>query len=547
MNFDGKRKNENLSALPELNILLRPHSKDGAADYIDIRMDIEQPKLPAGAILLVMPLITVSIPTCRYDGDAVKACDDMGELPLEIKDEEPTPEGINRKWLTGRETEGSIRVNYRAFPRKVSRDTRPGPYYDLRCEAGGLNGAGISFLALPDTNDIYTIKLTWDLEDMPEGTRAVWSFGEGNVTKEGKPDLLAYTYYAVGPLKSCPEKQSDRFTMYWLSEPSFDVNTLAEKTRELFDFMSEFFKDGDDVYKIFVRKNPYRNQGGTAFHRSFVFGYSDFAVPTIKSLQGLLAHEMVHNWPSIENQEGDYAWYGEGAAEYYSILLSYRAGVITIEEFLEDISRKASNYYTNPLRLLTNHEASELFWSDSNAQRLPYGRGFMYMAITDAKIREKSLGKRNLDDVVLEMLRRKNSGEHYGIKEWLELLNKEIGPDAKTDYEYMSSGGLLVPPENSYESRFNVVKLRERCFELGFKINSLYSETRTVEGLVEKSNAALAGLLNGDKVLEHSALAEVQNNPALTMRLKIWRGAEEFEISYLPLGKEVESYCWSRK
>jgi hypothetical protein len=547
MNFQHGENSKVSVVLPELRLLLKPHSKDGAADYIDVRMDMEQPRLSAGTSLLVMPLITVSIPTCRYDGDAVKAYDDRGELLLVIKDEEPTPEGINRKWLAARETEGNVTVYYRAFPRKVSKDTRPGPYYDLRCEAGGLNGAGISFLALPDTDITYNIKLMWDIEGMPEGTRAVWSFGEGDITKIGRADLLAYTYYAVGPLKSCPDNQPDRFTMYWLEKPSFDTNAVAEKTRELFDYMSEFFRDGDDVYKIFVRKNPYRNQGGTAAYRSFMFGYSDFAVPTVKSLQGLLAHEMVHNWPSIENVEGEYAWYGEGAAEYYSIMLSYRAGVITIEEFLEDINRKASNYYTNPLRSLTNCEASDRFWSDSNAQRLPYGRGFMYLVITNARIREKSLGKRNLDDVVLEMLRRKNSGEHYGINEWLELLNEEIGLEAKVDYEYMFNGGLLVPPENSFESRFNVVRHKERCFELGFKISSLYSETKTIDGLIEKSNAALAGLLNGDKVIEHSALVEVQNNPALTMKLKVRRGTEEFEISYLPLGEEVESYRWVKR
>lgn len=231
----------------------------------------------------------------------------------------------------------------------------------------------------------------------------------------------------------------------------------------------------------------------------------------------------------------------------YSILLSYRAGVISIEEFLEGINRKASNYYANPLRSLTNREASDRFWSDSNAQRLPYGRGFMYLVIADAKIYEKSSGKRNIDDIVLEMLRRKKNGENYGINEWLELLKEEIGPEAGADYEYMSNGGLLVTNENSFESRFNVVRIKEKCFELGFKISSLYSETKTIDGLIEKSNAALAGLLNGDKVIEHSALAEVQNNPELTMKLKVRRGTEEFEISYLPLGEEVESYRWVKK
>ena len=38
---------------------------------------------------------------------------------------------------------------YRAVPRAVDEHTRNGPLFDLREEAGGLNGAGFTFLAPP--------------------------------------------------------------------------------------------------------------------------------------------------------------------------------------------------------------------------------------------------------------------------------------------------------------------------------------------------------------------------------------------------------------
>src|SRR5690606_11681383 len=74
---------------PTLQLELKPHATDGAFDYVDGRMTIESPNVAAGETLVKMPLVVVSIPTARYDGDALRARDEAGELPLTIKDEPP--------------------------------------------------------------------------------------------------------------------------------------------------------------------------------------------------------------------------------------------------------------------------------------------------------------------------------------------------------------------------------------------------------------------------------------------------------------------------
>jgi hypothetical protein len=57
---------------------------------------------------------------------------------------------------------------------------------------------------LPQSKGTYRISVSWDLSDMPAGSRGVWSFGEGDATTEGPVDLLADSYYAAGPLESHP-------------------------------------------------------------------------------------------------------------------------------------------------------------------------------------------------------------------------------------------------------------------------------------------------------------------------------------------------------
>src|SRR5262249_1002047 len=147
--------------------------------------------------------------------------------------------------------------------------------------------------------------------------------------------------------------------------------------------------------------------------------------PTLDSMQSLLAHEMTHNWPAMEGEHGDTAWYSEGAAEFYSLVLSHRAGVMTNADFMKEINERASGYYTNPYRTTANPEVAKHFWNDWAAQRLPYGRGFMYLVQVDAKIRAKSQGKRSLDDLVVEVYAREKKQEKYGIPEWIALVTKE--------------------------------------------------------------------------------------------------------------------------
>ena len=185
-----------------------------------------------------------------------------------------------------------------APPRVITAATRTGPLFDLREEAGGLHGAGWTFLAVPINSEPYRIQLHWDMADMPAGSRGIWSFGEGDVTKVAPAEQLASSFYFAGPVKSYPAQPTGRFAMYWLSEPPFDVAAAAGMIQKLFDYMSGFFHDDGGSYRVFMRKTP-SNGGGTALTRSFMFGYSRVQASDRGESRGLIAHEMVHNWPTL--------------------------------------------------------------------------------------------------------------------------------------------------------------------------------------------------------------------------------------------------------
>jgi len=531
---------------PRLDLTMKPLASDGADSGVAVAMRLEAPGLKAGEGLVHLPLILVSIPTARYDGDALTARDDQGPVPLVQSEEPPTPQGVYRRWSVSRATVGDVVVRYRAPPRRVTAATNNGPLFDLRQEAGGFMGAGVGFVATPIKAGPYRVHLHWDLSGAPAGAFGTWSFGEGDVDKVLAADQLAFSYYGVGPLKAYPVTGRDHFAVYWLTDPPFEPAALGERVRKLYAFMADFFGDGDASYRVFMRQNPYRGLGGTALAHAFMFGYEAAAKPTIDSLQNHISHEMTHNWPAMQGEHGDTAWYSEGTAEYYSLLLSYRAGALTTDQYLKAINERAEGYYSNPYRALSNPEAAKIFWTDAVAQTVPYGRGFLYLMQTDAEIRAASQGRRSLDDAVKTLRRREIAGQSYGIPDWLSLVGAEIGAArAKQDYDAMVSGALLVPPADRYAPCFVLAKSTTRPFQLGFARTSL-NEDRVIKGLQPGSAAAEAGLHDGDVITTVPDLEKVRDNPAAPLKLTVRRAGAALDVTYLPRGAVAPAYHWTR-
>ncbi|WP_374469969.1 PDZ domain-containing protein [Phenylobacterium sp.] len=524
-----------------LELVLTPKPQQGR---LAVRMTLAAPDLAPGAGLVRLPLTLVGIPSARYDGDALQARDDLGGLPLVQAEEPPTPQGVYRRWSVTRPTKGDVVVTYEAPPRAVTAATNNGPLFDLRQEAGGFAGAGVGFLATPVADGPWKVRLRWDLSASPPGSRGAWTYGEGPVEIVLPSQALSFSYYAAGPLKSHPPDPKG-FSLYWLGEPPFDAPALGARIESLFKPMSAFFGDEGGAYRVFMRQNPYKGMGGSALGRSFMFGYHPPARPGIDDLQGLIAHEMAHNWPRMQGEHGETAWYSEGMAEYYSVLLSHRAGLLPPDRLLKTLNDKAAAYYSNPYRDLSNVEGAKRFWTDPIAQTIPYGRGFFYLLNTDAAIREASGGRRSLDDVAKAMRRRDVAGQTYGLADWLALVGAEIGVErARRDYERMAAGGLLVPAPR-FAPCFKVTPRASRAFELGFARASL-NDDRVVRGLQPGSAAAEAGLREGDVLTEVGDIDAVRKDETAPLRLVVGRGGESRTITYLPRGPAREGYAFAR-
>src|SRR5690554_4099369 len=307
--------------------------------------------------------------------------------------------------------------------------------------------------------------------------------------------------------------------------------------------MAEFHGQPDASYRVFIRSNPHAGGGGTGFIDSFAFSWGiDDDSPEEGPLM-LLSHEIAHNWTRLNGEDEAHAltaWYTEGTAEYYKVVMAHRAGLLDRTGVLETINDMAEGYYSNPYVAEDNAKVGELFWQDGLAQRVPYGRGFMYLSNADAKIRAASEGASGLDTLVLQINALQALDERVGNARWQELLADYIGASAYSAHEAMVNGELIVPHPQAWGPCFAPYETQVRIFELGFDRMNLGQVTN----LVADSDAAQAGLQEGDTIVSFTPLKGLRADAQAEMTIVVERAGETHSFTYLPRGKAVTAWLW---
>ena len=452
--------------LMKCRICLKPWWENDRISHMEVVFCFDRLEREMGDELCRMQLSAHMVPGC--DALDFQARDELGDVNVEVSCSEPYPYRYKHFFLK-RALQGKVCVRYTVKPRPLLPTDRCAPYLDFRCEEGGATSGGCSFLAIFGEIE-GELSISWDMSCMPAGSRGICAFGEGDFTMEGSLNRLRECYFAMGLVKSVT--QGD-FGIYWLTEPAFDIRAIAEYTRDLFARMQEFFHDKESNYRIFVRKDPYTHSGGSAMERSYMFGWNDTEPVSVESKQSILAHEMVHNWPHLCDEPfGITSWYSEGAAEYYSVVLPLRMGLIPVQTALEEIQKMTDDYYTNPTRHMENLEAARICWQDRRAQKLPYGRGVFFLANTDLKIRQATEGRRSVDDVVLSLLGQAGTGKVLGNESFLETVQEISGLDLTDDLETMRTGGHFAPLSGSFDGRFLVTEKEAQETQTGNTVTS---------------------------------------------------------------------------
>ena len=513
---------------PLASVRIVPSAMDQTTNAGEVAITIRVPGVesPAGAALFSLP-----------PGEGLEVTDGQGVVP--------PAEGDGRSFKPARPVKGELGIRYRV-PVKNTPDNGGTTPIRPRIDGHGFSALGMTMLAIPETKTPYRILIDWDLAAMGQRATAVSSFGDGDVElKAGPMSRLSRAIFMAGDLRREPSPPGQgRFSAAWSGEPGFDLKPAMQWTEQLHAWMVDFFRTPNDpAYRVFLRLNGAGNPGGgVAFPNSFFATWG----PGVSgdSLKGILGHEMVHTFTAHSLGK----WYDEGNAVYYQVQLPWRAGMVPTETYLRDINLTAARYYTSAE--INGHEdqIEPNFFKNTWLNMLGYDRGALYFAILNGKIRRASGGKQSVDDLVREMVRRHRGGEDLTEQAWLDLVRKAAGEDAVAVHRSMMIGGVIAPESDDYGPCFKRYGAKIRRYELGFTAKTMPERRAEVTDLVEGSEAAKAGLRNGDVLIMPVITTEgVKRDPARKLTAPVTRDGKTFEVTWLPRSAATyDAWQWER-
>jgi predicted metalloprotease with PDZ domain len=267
----------------------------------------------------------------------------------------------------------------------------------------------------------------------------------------------------------------------------------------------------------------------------------------------------VHRWLGIglrlAGPDGSSFWFTEGFTVHYARALMLRAGLISPDEFLVELTGATARYFSNEHAAASNEEIRRGFFENDALSVVPYTRGSLYAAELDAAIRRASGGARSLANVMRELYRMSSSERapenEFGLRElpqaaFREAVFRELGQPGVDRFEaVILRGERPEPPSDAFGPCFKREARLIAQFQIGFDEKKSLAEPKAIRNLVAGSAAAKAGLVEGDEILSvESSLLVPEKEAVVTIN----RSGKKVVVRYLPArpGPKREGFEWVR-
>ena len=259
-----------------------------------------------------------------------------------------------------------------------------------------------------------------------------------------------------------------------------------------------------------------------------------------KWVSGLMAHEFVHSWNGKYRRPaglatgtydkpmlGELLWVYEGLTEYLGDLLPVRSGILSPEDYRENLAETAANMAQHSGRtwrpLLDTAVAAQLLYeaprSSTNWRRSVdfYPEGELLWLDTDMTIRSLTNGKRSLDDFCRAFYG--GASGHAEVKpytfddvvaalnavaphDWRAFLNQRLTSlSATPPMGGIEQSGWRLIYNDKPNTALQYNEGRSKGADLSASLGIAVRENGTINDVVPESVAARAGLTPGGKII----------------------------------------------
>ncbi|WP_084146118.1 hypothetical protein [Hyphomonas oceanitis] len=430
---------EDTDVSPSFTMTLHPTvNADGEVDAIEVEAVVTGGLEPGDeSFKLMAPVVYVNVQNIANRVTDLKVTDVEGDVSFTIEDDEPVPGGYPyfRHWTAERPVEFPVQISYRAL---VQPEGGPrGPAFGIRPSAGGISGAGAGFMLVPENAASQNSTLDWDLTAFEKPSVGVTTFGEGAVKVPGPPYNVMQGWIMAGPAEHYPRVDTDsKFHAYWLGDFPFDERAAMAFTSEMYSYFDTYFDHLDPApdYRVFMRlldTPPYG--GGTALANSFMLSRGPLGKDEVygESPKSTFVHELLHQWTgSLSGGPIDTNWFSEGLTTYFEYTLPFRAGHISVEEYVDGLNELSRKYYTGRARDWPISDIKKVGFGDDDIRHVPYQRGALYFADLDSRLRKGSGSQYGLHHFLSPLLKARESGElDLTTEAWSKAVSDVLGDD----------------------------------------------------------------------------------------------------------------------
>lgn len=260
----------------------------------------------------------------------------------------------------------------------------------------------------------------------------------------------------------------------------------------------------------------------------------------------LLPHEYVHSWNGkfrrpadlwtanyATPMRGDLLWLYEGQTQYWGQVLAARSGLWSREQALEALAMTAALYGGRPGRAWRSVEDTTydpiinarrpIPWSSWQRSEDYYSEGMLVWLDADTLIRERSGGKRSLDDFARsffglqdgswtpvvytfdDIVAALNKIEPYDWASFLRTRFVNVAPQPPLDG--LARGGWRLAFTEEPTQFWKDNEARRRSNDLSYSIGLTLGRDGSIDGVLWDGPAFKAGLTVGGKLLAVNGLA----------------------------------------
>jgi predicted metalloprotease with PDZ domain len=313
-----------------------------------------------------------------------------------------------------------LRINYQVYANELSVRTN-----DLNDRHAHWNNVALLMYPEGQLNVPSTLRVV-PFDDWQVATGLPAIPGQANTFRAENFDVLYDSPVEAGRFKTLSfEVRNVPHRIVIDGEGNYDTERIRRDVQKIVE--TQVAMMGDIPYRdyTFIVHAHTRTDGGLEHlnSTSVIFERNSFRAPaSYHDFLSIMSHEFFHVWNVKRIRPDalgpfDYTtenytrllWVAEGLTDYYGYLLLRRAGLITAEEYLGNLSAMIDAVQSKPGRLeMSVEEASFDAWikqyradeNSINTQISYYDKGHLLGLLLDLEIRRLSKGAKSLDDLM---------------------------------------------------------------------------------------------------------------------------------------------------